>query len=108
MGLTVPIKMRFDRGQAGVIANAQRDLHRIRRSAQIRAFRLRVECVSKTAPELDSRLQTHATDNPFKGVRPVPTPLERSGCDSGYERADLKFDRFRCTTVLVPVSMTAT
>jgi hypothetical protein len=35
MGLTVPIEMDFDRGQAGVIANAQRDLHRIRRSAQI-------------------------------------------------------------------------
>jgi hypothetical protein len=37
----------------------------------------------------------HAINSPFKAVRSVPTPLERSGRDCSNERADLKFDRFR-------------
>jgi hypothetical protein len=93
--MVVSIKMGPDRGQAGIIANTYRDLHRIGDSTQIGAFSQDAKFVAQTSDQLDFRLQSDAIDDSDKGVRPVLVPPERANGNGSDERSDLNFDRFR-------------
>src|SRR6201986_3363346 len=92
-GLTVPIKMRLNEGQAGVIADPERHLHRICDSAQVRTPRLRPECVAQGNRQLDLRLKLHPVDDALIGVKLVRALSERSSRNRCDEWTDLYFDR---------------
>ena len=93
--MVVSIKMGPDRGQAGIVANTYRDLHRIGDATQIGAFSQDAKFVAQTPNQLDFRLEPYAIDNADKGVRPVLVSPERSNGNGSDERSDLNFDRFR-------------
>jgi hypothetical protein len=96
-----------DRRGAGVAADGQHHLHRVRGSGQIRALCPRVERVAERARRRDPRPQLHAADDPVEAEKPVlmvmlmlvlalVLVLFEGPCrDGGGKGADLDCDR-RC------------
>src|SRR5712691_440698 len=76
-------------GWAAIVADSERDLHRVSRAGEIRTLALGLELEAVTAPGLDLDFQPRAARDPFKPERVLPVAPERARGDRRREGPDL-------------------